>query len=142
MSIDEIDNIINKKSGVLGISGVSSDFRDLEDASLNKNQKAKLALEIFCYKIAKYIGSYMVSLDGADAIIFTAGIGENCSFVRETVCGYLDFIGVKINKEKNNTRGKEIIFSEDDSKIKLLVIPTNEELMIARKTKTIIQIVN
>jgi acetate kinase len=138
MNLDEIDNILNKSSGMLGISGISSDFRDLENEAKKNNKRAKLALEIFCYRTAKYIGAYTVCLGGIDVIVFTAGVGENSTTTRKKICEYLDFAGVKINQEKNNLRGKEVMFSTDESTVKLLVIPTNEELMIARKTKMII----
>ena len=136
-SIDEALNILNKKSGVLGISGVSSDFRDLEDAAPKGNQRAQLALDVFDYSVKKYIGSYAAAMGGVDAIIFTAGVGENGPDTRANVVSGLEFMGVKIDPEKNNTRGKEVDVATDDSKVRILVIPTNEELMIAMDTAAI-----
>jgi len=134
LSIREVDNLLNKKSGVLGISGVSSDFRDLEIAANEGHQRAQLALDQFYYSVAKYVGSYAAAMSGVDAIVFTAGVGENNGPAREIICGYLEFLGLKIDKEKNNIRGQAIDCSEPSSKVKVLVIPTNEELMIARDT--------
>jgi acetate kinase len=135
---DEIDNIMNKKSGLLGVTGRSSDFRDAEAAMNEGDERCKLALDMFRYQIAKYIGSYVVALGGCDAIVFTAGIGENNSGHRAAICEYLEFLGLKVDPEKNNQRGKELEFSTDDSKIKALLIPTNEELMIAQDTMELI----
>lgn len=134
MSISEMDDMLNKKSGVLGISGVSSDFRDLEEAAEKGNTRAQLALDMFDYKVKKYVGSYMATMDGMDVMIFTAGLGENGIGFRERVCAHMDALGVKIDPVKNNCRGKEQIISTDDSKVTVMVIPTNEELMIARET--------
>ena len=139
LNIDEIDDILNKKSGVLGISQVSSDFRDIETEANNNNYQAKLALEIFYYRCAKYIGAYVTVLNGVDAIVFTAGLGENSPETREAICNYLKFLGVEIDMDKNNSRGKEIEISSDNSRVKVLIIPTNEELMIARETLTLIR---
>ena len=136
-SADEMNNFMNKKSGLLGISGVSSDLRDVEEAANNGNERAKLAINMLEYGIKKYIGAYTVAMEGLDAIVFTAGIGENSAATRESVCKGLEFMGVKIDSAKNNIRGKEAIVSADDSKVKILVVPTNEELMIARETKRI-----
>ncbi len=133
-----VDNLLNKKSGVLGISGVSSDFRDIEQAAEKGNLRAKLALEIFSYRVKKYIGAYAAAMGGVDAIIFTAGLGENSAMMREEVCQGLEFLGVNIDKSKNNVRGKETDISTADSKVKVLLIPTNEELVIARDTKELI----
>ncbi|WMJ87935.1 acetate kinase [Anaerocolumna sp. MB42-C2] len=133
-SIEEIMNILQKKSGVYGMSGVSSDFRDLEAAANAGNEKAKIAKEVFIYRVARYIGSYAAAMNGVDAISFTAGLGENDMKVRASVLSYLEFLGIKLDVEKNNTRGKEIIITTDDSKVKVCVIPTNEELAIARET--------
>ncbi len=127
-------DVLNKKSGVLGISGVSSDFRDIEDAAAKGNERAQLALDIFAQKVKGYIGSYLAQINGADAIVFTAGVGENGIDTREMICGGLENLGIKIDKEKNKVRGKETVISADDSKIKILLIPTNEELVIARDT--------
>ena len=138
-NIDEIDEILNKKSGVLGISQVSSDFRDIEKEAQNNNYQAKLALEIFYYRCAKYIGSYVAALNGVDVIAFTAGLGENSPETREAICNYLNYLDVEIDKEKNNSRGKEIEISNQNSKVKVFVVPTNEELMIARETLNLIK---
>jgi acetate kinase len=137
LSTDEVMDVVNKKSGVLGISGLSSDFRDLWAAS-ETNKRAQLALDVFHYKIRTFICSYAGALGGVDCIIFTAGIGENSSKAREACCEELEFLGVKIDKEKNNAAGKAVDVSAADSKVKILVIPTNEELMIARDTKEIV----
>ncbi len=136
--IADIDNILQKKSGVLGISGVSSDFRDIEEAANKGDERAKLALDIFAMKVKKYIGAYIAEMNGADAIIFTAGIGENGITMRESICKDLEFLGIKIDNNKNNIRGKDAEVSTDDSKIKVLVVPTNEELMIALDTTEIV----
>lgn len=133
-SIEEIMNILQKKSGVYGMSGVSSDFRDLEAAANEGNEKAKVAKEVFVYRVVRYIGSYAAAMNGVDAIAFTAGLGENDMKVRAEILSYLQFLGIKVNEENNNTRGKEIIISTEDSKVKVCVIPTNEELAIARET--------
>lgn len=134
LNFDDVDTIMNKKSGVLGISGVSSDFRDLEVAASEGNERAQLALDIFDSKVIKYIGSYMTHFDELDAIAFTAGVGENSATTRKSIVDGLKIFGIKLDEEKNDMRGKEAIVSTDDSKVKVLVIPTNEELMIARDT--------
>lgn len=140
MDLDGIDRVLNKESGVLGISGISSDFRDLEAAAEDGNDRAKLALEMFVYSVRKYIGMYLVQMGGVDAIIFTAGIGENTPAMRTEVLKDMDFLGVWIDEEKNaQARGKEAIVSTADSKVKVLVVPTNEELMIARDTAELIR---
>ena len=136
-SADEMNNFMNKKSGLLGISGVSSDLRDVEEAANNGNERARLAINMLEYGISKYIGAYTVAMGGLDVLVFTAGIGENSASTREAVCKKLEFMGVKIDPAKNNIRGKEAIVSADDSKVKVLVVPTNEELMIARETKRV-----
>lgn len=135
-SIDEIMNILNKKSGVLGLSeNLSSDFRDLEDAYHAGNARAINTMETFAYRVAKYIGAYTAAMNGVDVICFTAGVGENCSFVREMICDqYLGYLGVKIDREANAKRGEDIAVSTPDSKTTVMVIPTNEELAIARET--------
>ncbi|MEA4815694.1 MAG: acetate kinase [Lachnospiraceae bacterium] len=138
LSTAEMDNVLNKKSGVLGISGVSSDFRDIEEAEKAGNARAKAALDIFAYRVAKYIGSYVAAMNGVDAIVFTAGLGENSRSMREKICAYLGFLGVKLDAEKNGMRGKAMPISSSDSKVQVLVIPTNEELMIARDTKELL----
>jgi acetate kinase len=133
----EVDNLMNKKSGVLGISGLSNDFRDLDEAASKGNARAELALEVFAYKIKKVIGEYAAVLNGVDAVVFTAGIGENSASIRKRILADLDGIGIKIDEEKNKIRGQEIDISTPDSKVRVLVIPTNEELTIARDTKEI-----
>jgi len=132
--IKEMMNILNKKSGVLGVSGVSSDFRDLEAAEKEGNPRAKLALDKFFYEVRKSIGAYAAAMGGVDAIVFTGGIGENGIANRARIMKGLEYLGCRIDDEKNNTRGKEAVISTDDSSVKLLVIPTNEELMIAKDT--------
>lgn len=139
LDINEVGNILNKKSGVLGISGISSDFRDIEKAAMEGNERASLALEVFAHKVKKYIGAYAAVMGGIDAVVFTAGLGENSFSMRESICEGLDFLGLKIDKEKNNIRGKEAIISTDDSTAKILLIPTNEELMIAKDTEKLIK---
>ncbi|HOJ09908.1 MAG TPA: acetate kinase [Clostridiales bacterium] len=139
MTIDEINEYLNKKSGVLGISGVSSDFRDLEAAADAGNERAKLAIDIFCYRVKKYIGEYSAVTEGIDAVIFTAGIGENNYKVREQILEGMDYLGLKVDHEKNKIRGKEIDVSADDAKVRTLVIPTNEELAIARETMSLLK---
>jgi acetate kinase len=134
LSIEEVDNIMNKKSGLFGVSGVSSDSRDIETAATSGNEQAQAAIEIFDYRVTKYIGAYMTAMAGVDAIVFTAGIGENQQDLRENIVNSLGFLNVKLNREANQVRKKEIEISTTDSKIKVLVIPTNEELMIARET--------
>ena len=138
-TIDEMNDIMNKKSGVLGISGVSSDFRDIEGAAKDGNARAQLALDIYHTNVRKYIASYAAVLGGADAIVFTAGLGENGISSRAIICQNLEFMGVKIDPAKNNVRGKETVISTDDSTIKVMVIPTNEELMIARDTLELVK---
>ncbi len=137
LSTREIDSLMNKKSGVLGISGISNDFRDLDEAASSGNQRAELALEVFAYKIKKFIGEYSAVLNGADAVVFTAGIGENSATIRKRILSGLEGLGIKIDDEKNKIRGQEIDISTPDSKVRVLVIPTNEELAIARDTKDV-----
>ena len=132
------NEILNKKSGVLGISGVSSDFRDIEEAVAEGNERAALALKVFAHKVRFYIGAYIAEMNGVDAIIFTAGVGENDITMREVICHNLGNLGIKLDPLKNKVRGKETIISTDDSKVKILLIPTNEELMIARDTYNIV----
>ena len=138
LSVEEVDNILNKKSGVLGISSVSSDFRDIEDEAKKGNKKASLALDIFHYRIKKQIGAYIAALNGVDIIIFTAGVGENGPETREAILKDMDFFGIILDKEKNKVRGKIQEISAKNSKVKVFVIPTNEELVIARETKKIL----
>lgn len=134
IDINEMLNILNKKSGLLGLSGISSDCRDVEEGVKKGDKGAIRAFEVMQYRIEKYIGAYMVALGGCDAIAFTAGIGENDKDIRKNVCKKLEFLGVKLDEERNNVRGKATLISADDSKIKVYLMPTNEELMIARET--------
>ncbi|QEK12014.1 acetate kinase [Crassaminicella thermophila] len=138
LDIAGVNNLLNKKSGVLGISGVSSDFRDIENAA-EGNERAQLALDVFNKRVKKYIGAYAAEMGGVDVIVFTAGLGENSASNREEICKGLEFMGVKVDPEKNNIRGKDAIVSTDDSKVKVLVIPTNEELMIAKDTQELLK---
>lgn len=138
ISIDEMLNILNKKSGVLGVSGVSSDFRDLEKAAEEGNELCRLALDMFYYWVAKVVGSYAAAMNGTDAIIFTAGIGENSSSTRSAIASYFGYLGVRIDEEANKKRGEDMVISTPDSKVTVLVIPTNEELVIARDTKKLV----
>ena len=137
-SVDECLNILNKKSGVLAMSGISSDFRDLENAALEGNEDAALARAKFCYEVAKFVGAYAAALNGLDVLTFTAGVGENDHAVRADVCEYLGFLGVKIDHELNKARGKEVKISTPDSKVQVWVVPTNEELMIAQDTAELV----
>ena len=134
ISADECLNMLNKKSGVLALSGVSSDFRDIEAAADQGNEDCKLALEKFAYEVKKYIGAYAAALGGLDCLVFTAGVGENSGSMRARICEGLEYLGVKIDAEKNKLRGEEVIISTPDSKVTVWVIPTNEELMIAQDT--------
>ena len=138
LTAEEMDNILNKKSGVLGISGVSSDFRDVEEASESGNDRAGTALDVFAYKVAKRIGAYAAAMNGVDAIVFTAGLGENSGTTRRAICDYLGFLGVHIDSYNNSLRGKAIEISATDSRVRVFVIPTNEELVIARDTKELL----
>ena len=140
LSIDEMLNILNKKSGVQGVSGVSSDFRDLTDAFEKGNERAGLAVDMFNYSVKKFIGAYAAAMGGADAIIFTAGVGENSAAQRMSIASGLEFMGVKMDAEANNVRGKEAVISAPDSKVKVLLIPTNEELMIAMDTAALAKV--
>ena len=138
MDITALMNMLNKKSGVHGVSGISSDFRDLTAGAEAGNKRAAIAIDVFAYRVAKYVGSYVAAMNGVDAIAFTAGIGENVCLVREKVCEYLGYLGITLNKEANAIRGEEIEISTADSKVKVLVVPTNEELAIARETVALI----
>ena len=133
-----MSHVLNKESGLLGISGISSDLRDIEEAADGGNQRAKLAEDMLYYGVKKYIGSYAAAMGGMDVLVFTAGIGENSARAREGICSGLEFMGVKIDREKNKARGQERIISTDDSKVKVIVIPTDEELVIARDTKRLV----
>ena len=138
LDITGLLNMLNKKSGVHGLSGISSDFRDLAAGAEAGNKQAQIAIEVFAYRVAKYVGSYVAAMNGVDAIAFTAGIGENDGSIREKVCSYLGYLGITIDKEANSKRGEEIVISTADSKVKVLVIPTNEELAIARETVALV----
>ena len=137
MTPDQIDNYLNKKSGVLGISGVSSDFRDIEEAAEAGNERAQLALDVFAYKVRKYVGGYVAAMGGVDAIVFTAGLGENSIEMRDKICNGLEYLGTRIDPVRNKVRGKAQEISVEGAKVKIFVIPTNEELVIARDTKSI-----
>jgi acetate kinase len=140
MSAEKVYDLLNKKSGMLGLTNnLSSDMRDIEDAAHSGNEIAQLALDIYVYRIAKYIGAYAAAMNGVDAIVFTAGVGENSPYVREKVCEYLGFLGVKIDRQLNDVKGLERIISTPDSKVAVLIVPTNEELVIARDTKYIVE---
>ena len=132
-------NVLNKKSGLQGLSGVSSDMRDLRVAAAEGNEDAKNAIEVLCYGIAKYVGGYVAAMNGVDAIVFTAGIGENVGMIREKVCSYLGFLGVTIDAKANEAMGEEVVISGADSKVKVAVIPTNEELAICRDTVALVK---
>ena len=132
------NDILNKKSGMLGISGVSSDFRDIEAAAEEGNERAMLALKVFAQRVKFYIGGYIAEMNGVDAIVFTAGVGENDMGMRDIICNEMGNLGIKLDLVKNKVRGKEMVISADDSKVKVLLIPTNEELMIARDTYNIV----
>jgi acetate kinase len=131
---DEMLRILNKESGAWGVSGISSDFRDIEKEASEGDERSKLALESRAYIIAQYIGKFLITLGGADYITFSGGIGENGCEERERICNYLEFLGIKLDKEANKTRGEEKCISTPDSKVKIYIVPTNEEIMIARDT--------
>lgn len=133
-TVEEVMNILNKESGVLGLSGIGSDFRDIMDAMEKGDKRAGLTIEAYCYQVVKYIGAYTAAMNGVDAIAFTAGLGENNSYIRKEICSYLRYLGVKIDDKQNEKRGEDVIISTEDSKVKVLVVPTNEELKIARET--------
>ena len=139
LSVDEMLTILNKKSGMAGMPGVSSDFRDLEEAAAAGNERAALALDKFAYEVRKYIGAYAAALGGLDVLVFTAGVGENSGQMRERICNGLEFLGVKLCPYRNKKRGEEAVISTDDSKVTVLLIPTNEELMIAKDTQALVQ---
>ena len=140
MTAQEVVNVLNKKSGVLGLSaGLSSDFRDLEDGLAKNDENAIRAMKTFCYRVAKYIGSYAAAMNGIDAICFTAGVGENGPIVRNFVCDRLQFLGIELDQELNNKRGQDLVITTPESKTKVLVIPTNEELAIARETAALVK---
>lgn len=137
MDAQQIDNFLNRRSGILGISGLSSDFRDLEQAANNGDERSQLAIDIFAYKVRKYIGGYVAAMGGVDAIVFTAGLGENSPFMREKICAGLEFLGTRVDPELNKIRGKAREISVKRARTKIFVVPTNEELVIARDTKRI-----
>ena len=139
LSIKEVNNILNKESGVYGLSGVSSDFRDLTAGMEAGNDRCRLALDVFCYNVKKYIGAYAAAMGGLDGIAFTAGIGENTAYVREKSLEDLGFLGINLNNEANSVRGEEALISTDDSKVQVWVVPTNEELAIARETVALVK---
>jgi len=138
LTAKQILDVFNKKSGVLGLSGVSSDFRDIEAAKKDGDSRAADALEVFYYRVAGYIGRYAAAMNGADAVVFTAGLGENSAATRASICGYLGYLGVTVDAEKNSRRGKAAEITADGSAVRAFVIPTNEELMIARDTKSLV----
>ena len=138
LDADGMSNLLNKQSGVLGITGESSDMRDIENAAQQGDERAKLALDMYFYRIKKYIGAYAAAMGGVDIIVFTAGVGENQTGMRQDVCKGLEFLGVKIDAEKNKVRGEEAVISTDDSRVKVCVIPTDEELMIATDTMSLL----
>ena len=138
IDVNECLNILNKKSGILGMSGVSNDFRDVENAADNGDHRSQVALQAFYYRVAKYIGAYTAAMNGVDAIAFTAGVGENSATTRKAVCDYLGYLGITIDNAENAKRGENTVISTADSKVKVMVIPTNEELAIARETKRLV----
>ena len=138
LSIDQVINMLNKKSGVAGLSEVSSDFRDITQAIEDGNTKAKSAFDAYIRQVVRFVGAYIAVMNGVDAIAFTAGVGENNKFVRAAVMEHLGYMGVKINHEANDSRGEEVMISTEDSKVKVFVVPTNEELAIARETVEIV----
>ena len=134
-----LSDLMNKKSGVYGMTGISSDFRDIEDAAAKGDEKAQVALDAYAQRVKKYIGSYAAEMNGVDAVVFTAGVGENGLDMREAIASNMEFLGMKLDKEANKVRGKERVISTEDSKVKILLIPTNEELMIARDTVALVK---
>jgi len=135
----EMDRVLNKESGVLGLSGVSSDFRDIEMAESEGNERAAMALDTFAYRVAKTIGEYIATMKGVDAIVFTGGLGENGAITRQTICDYLRFLGIQLDSYKNSLRGQAIEITTKQSRVQVFIIPTNEELVIARDTKEIVE---
>ena len=134
MTGPQIDDYLNRRSGILGISGLSSDFRDLESAANHGDERSQLAIDLFAYKVKKYIGGYVAAMGGVDAIVFTAGVGENSPFMRDKICNGLEYLGTRIDQERNKVRGKAQEISVKRANVKIFVIPTNEELVIARDT--------
>ncbi|MDE6254077.1 MAG: acetate kinase [Lachnospiraceae bacterium] len=139
MNINEVMDVLNKKSGVFGVTGTTSDFRDIMDAKERGDKRAELALDVFSYRVVKYIGAYTAAMNGVDTIVFTAGLGENNGYVREKICESLGYLGIKIDKAQNDKKEDEMIISTTDSKVKVMVIATNEELKIARETLELIK---
>jgi acetate kinase len=139
LSLSDVDSLLNKKSGILGLSGVGSDLRDVEAAAARSEPRSRLALEVLTYGIKKYIGAYAAAMGGLDAVVFTAGVGENSSTVRAMSCEGLEFLGIELDNAKNDVRGQEAIISTDTSRVKVLVVPTDEELVIARDTKRLVE---
>ena len=140
LDIDGMLNVLNKKSGILGVSnGISSDFREIENAYAAGDPAAKRANDAFVYRVVKYIGAYAAAMNGIDAVAFTAGLGENNAKIRKEICDYLGYLGLKVDDEKNNVRGKEVVFSTEDSKVAALLVPTDEEMMIARDTASLVK---
>ena len=139
MDINGIMEVLNKKSGVQGLSGVSSDFRDLQAGAAEGNKRCEMAVDVFCYRVLKYIGAYVAAMNGVDAIVFTAGLGENNIVVREQVLNHFGYMGITLDKEANQIRGEEKIISTPDSKVTVAVIPTNEELAIAHETVALLK---
>lgn len=139
MGYTEANNYFNKKSGLMGLSGISNDLRDIKKAALEGNERAQLTIQVYVNRVKAYIGNYMAKLNGCDALIFTGGIGENAITIRRKICAEMDFLGIKIDEQKNEVRGKEVDLSTSDSRVKVMIIPTNEELMIARDTVRLLQ---
>lgn len=139
LNADQLDAMMNKQSGVYGMTGISSDFRDIEGAAEKGDEKAQVALDAYVQKVKKYIGSYAAEMNGVDAVVFTAGVGENGIEIREAIASNMEFLGMKLDKEVNKVRGKERVISTEDSAVKILLVPTNEELMIARDTLTLVK---
>jgi len=142
LTTEQLSNLMNKKSGVLGISGISSDFRDLKTAADQGNKDAQLAIDVYIHYVKKLIGSYAAVLNGVDVLVFTAGVGENAVNIREKICDNMDYLGIEIDKDANNIHGQEKIVSTSTSKVKVAIIPTNEELMIARDTKEVVEAIS
>lgn len=139
LNADQLDAMMNKQSGVYGMTGISSDFRDIEGAAEKGDEKAQVALDAYVQKVKKYIGSYAAEMNGVDAVVFTAGVGENGIEIREAIASNMEFLGMKLDKEANKVRGKERVISTEDSAVKILLVPTNEELMIARDTLALVK---
>ena len=138
MTTQEFSNLVNKKSGLLGVSGVSSDCRDIEAAINAGNKRADLARRMFIYRCKKYIGAYAAAMNGLDVLVFTGGIGENDGYIRGEILKGLSYLGIRFDEEKNRTRGEEMLISTEDSKVKVCIIPTDEELMIALDTEALV----